>query len=52
MRNDDGDVVDVPICMLKEEYKKAAKVGYETLHKPISEFTDAEWEVVMRESAT
>ena len=43
MRDDDGNVVTVPISLLKEEYKNPAKVGWEKYRKPVDEFTHDEW---------
>jgi hypothetical protein len=39
-----NDVVNIPILMLKKEYQEPAKLGYEHLKKPISEFSDDDWD--------
>ena len=51
MQDDDNKVVDIPICMLKEEYKTPARAGWIKFHTPISEWGDSEWDEVIAESA-
>ena len=34
----------VPLCMLKEEYKIPAHLGWTEYHKPISQWTDDMWD--------
>lgn len=46
MRNKD-EAVDVPISRLKDEYKSPARKGYEEYKKPISKFTDDEWDKLL-----
>lgn len=43
MRDKEGNIVTEPMSKLKDEYKKAARLGYEKFHKPIEEFTNDEW---------
>ena len=50
MRDDGNKVVDIPICMLKEEYKAPARLGWIKFHTPISEWGDSEWDEVIAES--
>lgn len=45
MRIDSKDIA-LPICLLKEKYKEPAKKGWILYHKPISEWTDEEWDKV------
>ena len=40
----DGDIVDVPVPMMKDEYKDAAKNGWKMYKKPISEWDDQMWD--------
>lgn len=40
----DGEIVMVPVCRLKPEYKASAKAGWREYHKPISEWTDEMWD--------
>ena len=44
MRDDGGNVVINPICLLKEEYKAPAKAGFEHFKTRISEFDDDAWD--------
>jgi len=44
MRDDENKVVNVPICMLKEEYKLPARLGWKHYHTPISHWTDEMWD--------
>ena len=39
-----GEVVTVPVCRLKEEYKGPAKAAWEKYQIPIDMLTDAQWE--------
>ena len=49
MRDASDEVTDTPICCLKDEYKGPARVGYAKYRKPLSEWTDGEWNLVMTE---
>jgi len=42
MRDEDRVLIR-PTCWLKEEYKAAAKAGWEMFGVPIDEFTDEQW---------
>ena len=44
MRNEKDEVVTKPICQLKPEFFKPAKIGFTKYQKPIDEFSDEEWE--------
>lgn len=44
MRDENGDIIDFPISLLKDEYKTPAKEGYKKYQRPISEFTKDEWD--------
>lgn len=50
MRNEEDNVVTVPICQLKEEYKERAKKGWQQYQKPIDEWTEDMWSEVNDES--
>ena len=50
MRDENGNVTNVPICMLKEEYKAPARAGWNKWHTPISEWDDAAWDEAIKES--
>lgn len=43
MRDARKNIIDTPICMLKDEYLVPAMIGYAKFHKPISEWSDSEW---------
>lgn len=49
MRDNENSVVDFPICQLKDEWKVAAKTGWEILQKPLTQFTQEEWEYYQAE---
>ncbi len=49
MRDKEGKVVATPICQLKPEYYKAAQLGWTEYNKPIDEFTDEEWNRLLKE---
>ena len=40
MRNEDDEVVSIPICQLRSEYKKSVKNAWDKLGIPIDEFSD------------
>jgi len=44
MMRDGTKVVDIPIWLIKDVYKEPAKAGYQYFKKPISEFSDEEWD--------
>lgn len=44
MNDDQGEVVIVPICMLKTEYYTAAKKLYQKYKTPMTQWTDAQWD--------
>jgi len=44
MRDAENKITDTPVCMLKEEYKAPAKAGWEKWHRPISEWSDDDWD--------
>lgn len=48
MRDENHQMTDTPICMLKDEYKEPAKQLWEKLHSPMSEWTDDDWDSVMQ----
>ena len=43
-----GEIVTRPVCLLKEEYKEPAKLGWKKFGKPISQWTDAMWDELMK----
>jgi hypothetical protein len=43
MRDGDKRVV-VPICLLKDNYKLPAQVGWEEYHLPITQWDDEMWD--------
>lgn len=49
MRDKDDNVVDMPISLLKDEYKKPAIEGYKKYQKPISEFSDKDWDSLLKD---
>jgi hypothetical protein len=44
MKDEKGKLVDIPVCQLKEEYKEPARLGYQHFKKPISKFSDGDWD--------
>jgi len=52
MRDDENKIVTRPIWFIKPEYAKPAKWGWETYKKPISEFSDDEWDVAIETTRT
>ena len=50
MRDENQKVVDCPICLLKDEYKKPAREGWALYRRPISAWSDGDWEKVSAES--
>lgn len=43
----DGTVINIPFCMLKDDYREAAKVGWEKFRSPITSWDDDKWDEVM-----
>ena len=50
MRENNGEAVFVPICQLMPEYVVAARAGWQLYHKPIDDFTDSEWDMLLPKS--
>lgn len=44
MKDKKNKTVNIPICQLKEKYKEPARLGYKHFRKPISQFSDADWD--------
>ena len=44
MRDKKGNAVDIPLSLLKDDYKEPAKTGWELFKTPMSEWEDSEWE--------
>lgn len=47
MRDNQLNVVNIPISQLKEEYREPVKEGWKLYETPISEWTDEMWDQVM-----
>jgi hypothetical protein len=52
MRDKSGNVVNTPICQLKEEYKTPARLLWDKLHIPLELFSDNDWDSVMNGEVT
>ena len=50
MRDSDGNRVEVPISRLKPEYKNAARIGWKKTLRPISQYSDNEWDYYLEGS--
>lgn len=48
MRDENKQMVDMPVCMLKDEYKEPAKQLWGKLHTHMSEWTDEDWDSIMQ----
>jgi len=48
----DGEIVTVPPCLLKPEYKAPANVGWAKYHKPISQWDDPMWDWAIKTADT
>jgi len=44
MRDKNQKAVEIPISLLKEEYKAPAKAGWKVYQVPISQWNDAMWD--------
>jgi len=44
MYDSNKEIVKIPICLLKEEYKKSACKGWKLYHRPLSEWNDDDWD--------
>ena len=49
MRDNQKQIVDTPICQLKEEYKKAARAAVAKYNVAIDEITDEQWDELLAE---
>ena len=49
MRDEEDKVVTIPICQLKEEYYEPAKILYQKLKIPMTQWTDEQWDKTMKE---
>ena len=47
MRNEKKEIVDVPLCQLRDKYKEPAKLAWAKWHIPVDELTDEQWEEFM-----
>ena len=52
MRDSKDNVVDIPISIIKEEYKEPAKIGYKKYKRPISYFSKEEWDYFVSQDNT
>lgn len=50
MKDKEDNIVSIPICMIKDEYRKPTQYGWSKFHRPIDTFTDTEWDELIRES--
>ena len=48
MRDENDQIVSLPICQLKSEYKDAAMVGWQNIQNPLDEWSDANWDDALR----
>lgn len=49
MRDDNGNITDNPICLLKDEYKEPAKIGWNKYNLPLSVWDDEMWNTAFEE---
>ena len=47
MMRDGKKIVDIPISMLKPEYKDPARIGWERFKEPITDWNDDMWDEVI-----
>ena len=47
MRDDNGEIVSIPLCMLKLEYKEPARILWERDSVPIDRITETTWASVV-----
>ena len=47
MRNEKKEIVDVPLCQLRDKYKEPAKLAWAKWHIPVDELTDEQGEEFM-----
>lgn len=52
MRDKDQNVVNTPICQLKDEYKIPSRLLWDKLHIPLELFSDDDWDSVMNGEVT
>ena len=51
MRNSKDEIVDIPICQLKNEYRKPVKLGWEKFHEPFTYWSDELWDELFQEAS-
>ena len=49
MRDEQGEVVETPISLIKDEYRQPAIEGFKRFEIPISQFTDLQWDRLIGE---